>query len=188
MLLTQLNMDACLGFEQAESDWTTALSGAQDNSSPKLNLLTTVTTGFDAEILDAIMADPLPDLCPLARINIVAEDETLAMGGGPVFAPFIMQLFILYYYGVPSTDPLFVSFVKLRRQHIGMLMRSLQFIQPGISIGIPNDSRRYWKWDSGRNRHIELIAPFQSLGLSYTPKEQFNWVRIDCPVLIKTAQ
>jgi len=185
MTLTQLDMDECLGFEQAESDWMTALSNAQDNSGQ--NLFSTVGLGFDQEILDSIMANPTPELCPLARINIAAEDEILAMGGGPVMSPFVMQLFICYYYGVPSTDPAFVSFVKLRRQHIGMVMRALQNNQPGISYGIPNDGR-YWKWRVQQNRHVELIAPLVSLGMNYTPHDGFNWIRIDSPVLIKTAQ
>src|ERR1035441_10558461 len=136
MLLTRLTMDDCPGFEQAESDWLLALGGASDISVPPQNLLISATLGFDAEILDAIMATPTPDMCPLARINIFAEDDTLAMGGAPVFAPFTMQLFVCYYYGVPSTDPSFVSFIKLRRQHIGMIMRALQFNQPGITTGI----------------------------------------------------
>lgn len=184
-LLTDYNMEECLGFEQAENDWLVALRAAHDSSN--VSILVSAERGFDAEINDAILANPQPDMCPLARLNIWQDDETLAMGGGPVFAKMTMQTYLFYYYGVPSTDPLFTELTKLRRRHIAIIQRAIQYIQPGISEGVPQGGRQ-WKWDTSRTRMVDYSSPFRYLEKSYVVPPGFNCVRLDSPVLIKTAQ
>lgn len=189
MLLTQLDMAAADGFEQAESDIVTALRGAVDNNGVNINV--TVDLGFDAEIADAIMVNPQPDMMPLVRLNIWQDDETLAMGGGPVWAKFYLSLYFYYYFGVPSLDPVYSSFVTLRRRHLALCMRAIMFPQPGVTSGIP--TKRKWKWDSSLPRSIDYVAPFKYLDrksiydYGYL-KQGYNCTRMDCPILILTAQ
>ena len=185
MTLESLNLPRFAG-EVAEDNILHALATAVDLNGQLINV--SVSRGFDAEIADVIMANPLPDAMPLVRLNVWNEEEELAMTSTTVFAHYTASLYVFYYYGTPSLDPTFTSFVNLRRRHIQACLTALQLnVGASLTTGIDPMQTKYWKRDTTRPVVVDYQSPFRYLDKSIQVKAGFNCTRVDYPILVNSG-
>lgn len=170
--------------EIAEEDILNALRTVQDQNGQLLCM--SVERGFDAEILSVIAANPQPQDMPLVRLNVWSDQEELAMNSTAVLSHYTASLYFMYYYGVPSLDTSFSSFVNLRRRHLRACLDALQWRVANLTQGIDPLQSKYWKRDSGRPVLLDFTTPFRYLNRSVELKQGFNCVRVDYPLLVNT--
>ncbi len=174
--------------EYAESDVLTALNGAVDSNSQSIWGTLGARRGTDAEILDAIVANPQPEHCPCVFIQTWTEQEQSSIGGRRAYTPYMMSLYFMYYFGVPSADlsyqPSTLSFTQQRRRHLQAALQILT-MQSGGNVNAVIATSPHWKWDTDRKRVIDYRSPFQYFGDgNYSVKDGYNCVRVDCPISI----
>jgi hypothetical protein len=170
--------------EYAEADIIKALSEAVDgNKQP----ICTVKRGMNAEILDAMIEHPLPEMCPLVMMQVWTEQEVSSMGGGRYYTPYMVSLYCMYYYGNLSTDTSYdpdkLSFTKQRRRHL-QAIKAATVMQTGGNTNAPIPVSPHWKWDTTRQDTIDFTSPFRYFGNGYQAKEGYNCVRVDRPIAI----
>lgn len=188
MNLMGLNLPVYPG-EYAETDVLTALTNAVDlgtgANSQKLFAENGVKRGVDAELLDSYFKNPGQDVCPLVMLQTWTEQERSAQGGGRINTDYMMSLYFLYYFGVPSTAFVAIEYVKQRRRHLTAAMKAIE-MQTGGNTSAKIPVSPHWKWNTSQNTIFDYMTPFQYFGGSIVvpPTSGYNCVRVDRPISI----
>lgn len=174
--------------EYAEADVLKALSAGVDLNYQPLFSPSGVVRGVDAELLDVYFQHPGEAVCPLVMLQTWVEQETSSQGGGRAHTDYMMSLFFLYYFGVPSSDPGYqpalLSFVQQRRRHLTAAMRAIE-MQTGGNTSAMIPVSPHWKWDTSRTALFDYATPFRHFGRpDYEVKGGYNCVRVDRPISV----
>ncbi len=150
--------------ETAENDVLTALTNAKDNSTPAKPLFAPggVKRGVDAELLDSYFKNPGEPYCPLVMLQTWRTQERSAQGGGRINTDYMMSLYFLYYFGVPSANPVAIQYVQQRRRHLTAAMKAIE-MQSGGNMTATIQARG-WKWDTSRQSFFDYLTPFEYFG------------------------
>ena len=171
--------------EVAEEDVLTALTNAVDLDGQPLFAPNGVQRGVDAELLDSYFARPGEDVCPLVMLQTWVEQERSAQGGGRINTDYMMSLYFVYYFGVPSTQFVFNSYVQQRRRHLTACMKAIE-MQTGGNATATIPVSPHWKWNTSQQSVFDYISPFQHFGgmITIPPSSGYNCVRVDRPISI----
>jgi hypothetical protein len=173
--------------EYAEGDVITALANAVDAGagSNSQKLFVSVNRGVDKELLDSYFTNPGEDVCPLAMLQTWVEQEVSAQGGGRIYTPYMMSLYFLYYFGMPSNSFVATHYVQQRRRHIQAALRAVE-MQTGGNTTATIRVSPHWKWDTSRQTVIDFMTPFAYFGGSIVvpPGSGYNCVRVDKPISV----
>ena len=184
MNLMTLNLTAYPG-EYAEADVLKALSGAVDLSSQPLFAENGVQRGVNAEILDAMFRTPNEAMCPLVMLQTWVENEVSAQGGGRIHTDYMMSLYFVYYFGVPSTQFVAIDYVQQRRRHLTAAMKAIE-MQTGGNLTATIPVSRHWKWDTSKESTFTYDYSFENMGTTVPvpPGSGFNCVRVNRPISV----
>lgn len=184
MNLMTLNLTPYSG-EYAESDVLTALKSSVDLNNQPLFAENGVQRGVDAELLDSYFRTPGQDVCPLVMLQTWVEQEVSAQGGGRIHTDYMMSLYFLYYFGVPSTAFVAIQYVQQRRRHLTAAMKAIEMQTGGNTTArIPVSS--HWKWDTSRSAQFDYTTPLENSGnnIVVPPSSGYNCVRVNRPISV----
>lgn len=187
MNMFSLNLPIWNG-EVAEDKILASLKASVDLDSQKIFPDGGVQRGTDAEILDTFFVHPQPEICPCIFLQTWTENEYESVGGGKVHADYYMSFYLMFYFGILSTDtsyqPQTLSFTQQRRRIIQAVLKNME-MQSGGNATAPLSFRNGWIWDVNRPVVIDYASPFKYFGSQYLPfNGDYNCVRIDKPVSI----
>jgi hypothetical protein len=171
--------------EFAEADVLKALSGAKDLDMQPLFAGDGVQRGVNIELLNGYFQAPGEDVCPLVMMQTWVEQEISAQGGGRIHTDYMMSLYFLYYFGVPSNDFVAIQYVEQRRRHLTACMKAIE-MQSGGNVSATIAVSPHWKWDTSRNTTFDYMTPFQYFGgaIVIPPASGYNCVRVDRPISV----
>lgn len=169
------------------------LAGARGLIGP---LNTHVVVGIDSVLTDAMEGRPFETKLPSISICYPVEAyQTDGNAGGMLFQEVTLQLYFLYYFGVPQSNVLPSHFTDLRDRHIRWNLEYLkdQGVKPNDTIGLPRSvflddaGMQYWQWPGGNRVTVDHDTPFQYLNQSVQlmPSSGFACSRVDLQMLIR---
>lgn len=171
--------------EYAENDVLNALTNAKDLDNNSLFAPNGVQRGVDAELLDNLFNKPDEEVCPLVMLQTWQTQERSAQGGGRINTDYVMSLYFLYYFGVPSQSPVAITYVQQRRRHLTAAMKAIE-MQTGGNATATIPVSPHWKWDTSKQTFFDFLTPFETFGTQIVikPSDGYNAVRVDRPISI----